>query len=149
MRRLRHALLAPQPTVRYSPHPSAQRSISIREAHLAKLKTKKRRKGAPRGRGFQPGQAKPPGSGRKPGSKNKFTRDVKEAILDALEELGGSKWLVSLAKGRTKGSFATLLGKAMPLQVLDPGSSGKEPDEVARAVRQRLAVIEDATGGDD
>lgn len=111
-----------------------------------KRKTKTRRHNSGH---FQRGQAKPPGSGRKPNTPNKYTRDVKEAILDALDELGGAAWLVTLARGRNKGSFATLLGKAMPLQVLDPGSSGKDPDDVARAVRARLAAIDNATGGDE
>lgn len=97
--------------------------------------------------GFQPGQPRPPGAGRKKGVPNKFTRDVKQAILDALEELGGAQWLVSLARGKHKGSFATLLGKTLPLQVLDP-SGDKDPDTVARNVRKRLASIEELTGGD-
>lgn len=107
-----------------------------------KTKTKASRRG-----GFQPGQPRPAGAGRKKGTPNRFTGDIRQAILDALKELGGEKWLAALGRGRNKGSFATLLGKAMPLQMVDP-TGHHDPDTVARKVRERLAAIEDATAGE-
>lgn len=54
--------------------------------------------------------------GRKKGTPNKISRDVKEAILDAFEELGGVDYLVWLGKVEPT-SFATLLGKILPIQL--------------------------------
>lgn len=54
--------------------------------------------------------------GRQKGTPNKISRDVKDAILDAFEELGGASYLVWLAKVEPT-SFATLLGKVLPIQI--------------------------------
>lgn len=67
---------------------------------------------------FKPGHKKV--GGRQKGTQNKFTRDVKEAVLNALEKLGGEDWLVKLGKKEAR-AFAQLLGKAMPLQLTGAG----------------------------
>lgn len=55
--------------------------------------------------------------GRKKGTTNKFTRDIKEAILIAFNGAGGARWLERLAKSKEhKHIFAGLLGKAMPTE---------------------------------
>jgi hypothetical protein len=54
--------------------------------------------------------------GRKKGTPNKLTRDIKEAILNAFEKVGGEDYLVILAKEDPK-TFAALLGKVLPVQV--------------------------------
>jgi hypothetical protein len=54
--------------------------------------------------------------GRKRGSVNRFTRDLKELILRALETVGGEQYLVELARDNPA-SFATLLGKVLPMTV--------------------------------
>jgi hypothetical protein len=97
----------------------------------------------PRGRPFQKGRAKT--GGRRPGVRNRFTRDVKEAVLNALERLGGDDWLVKLGRREAK-AFATLLSKTMPLQVT-ASRAGDDPDEIAAKVRQRLAEVEAKTSG--
>jgi len=60
--------------------------------------------------------------GRKPGSPNKITRELKEMILQALEENGGVEYLKQRAIDNPA-SFLTLLGKVLPMQIAgDPES---------------------------
>jgi len=54
-----------------------------------------------------------PGSGRKPGSKNKVTLALKEAVLSALEKVGGDEYLARLAVENSS-AFAALLGRILP-----------------------------------
>jgi hypothetical protein len=54
-----------------------------------------------------------PGSGRKPGSKNKITLALKEAVLAALDKVGGEEYLAKLAIENSS-AFASLLGKILP-----------------------------------
>ena len=56
------------------------------------------------------------GAGRKPGSENKITASVKDAILSAFEEVGGEKYLVTVARDNPA-VFCALLGKLLPKQV--------------------------------
>lgn len=63
--------------------------------------------------------AKPAGNrglGRKKGSKNKFTAEVKDMILQALDKAGGVDYLARQAE-ENPGPFMTLVGKVLPLQV--------------------------------
>jgi len=55
---------------------------------------------------FKKGMEKVPKSGRKKGTPNKFTT-VKQAFLDAFEELGGKDFIIKVAK-TTKGEAAVL-----------------------------------------
>lgn len=60
------------------------------------------------------------GAGRKPGVPNKLTGDVKAAIFNALEQLGGEQYLVEV--GRTdKKAFCALLGKTVPKDLILTG----------------------------
>lgn len=54
--------------------------------------------------------------GRKPGSVNKTTKELKEMILQALDESGGIEYLKQSAIDNPA-SFLTLLGKILPMQV--------------------------------
>ena len=72
---------------------------------------------------FKKGMPRAPGAGRRPGSKNQVTLQVKEAILRALDEVGGHKYLVKVAE-ENPAVFCTLLGKILPMQV--NLSNGKE-----------------------
>lgn len=62
-----------------------------------------------------------PGSGRAPGASNHLTREVKQAIELAFEQLGGAAYLVEV--GQTKPEvFCALLGKILPKQVDSTGA---------------------------
>ena len=79
------------------------------------------------------------GPGRPKGEPNKITREVKEMILQALEQAGGVDYLVQKAKDpRTAGPFLALVGKILPLQLT--GSNG-------RTLAQELSDL-NALGGD-
>jgi hypothetical protein len=54
-----------------------------------------------------------PGPGRPPGSKNKTTLALREAILAALDKVGGDEYLARLAIENSS-AFASLLGKILP-----------------------------------
>lgn len=54
--------------------------------------------------------------GRKPGSPNKVTRELKEMILMALDDVGGVDYLKQTAIDNPS-AFLTLVGKVIPLQV--------------------------------
>ena len=59
---------------------------------------------------------KNPGPGRPKGSTNKVTRTLKEAILQAFDEVGAVDYLVSVAREDPR-TFCALLGKVLPMQV--------------------------------
>lgn len=65
---------------------------------------------------FKKGMPKPPNSGRKKGVQNKFTRDMKEAFLEAFNKLGGANWLYELGK-RDRRAFAGLCRAMLPTQI--------------------------------
>ncbi len=54
--------------------------------------------------------------GRQDGTPNKTTAALKDAILAALETVGGESYLVKVAKENPQ-VFCTLLGKVLPMQV--------------------------------
>ena len=63
--------------------------------------------------------AKPAGNrglGRKKGTRNKYTAEVKDMILQALDKAGGVDYLAKQAQANP-GPFMTLVGKVLPLQV--------------------------------
>lgn len=60
------------------------------------------------------------GKGRPKGSRNKATAALKDAILKALDEEGGVKYLRTLATEHPP-AFAQLLGKILPMQVSGEG----------------------------
>lgn len=75
--------------------------------------------------------------GRPKGSPNKATKELKDMILQALDESGGVKYLKQRAED-TPTAFLALIGKVLPLQV-----TGKD----GAAIHQRLEIaIVDAKG---
>lgn len=54
--------------------------------------------------------------GRKAGTPNKVTKALKDAILAALDEVGGQTYLVGIAREDPK-TFCALLGRVLPMQV--------------------------------
>ncbi len=76
--------------------------------------------------------------------KNKFSRDIKESILNALERLGGDDWFVKLGKsGKTKPAMAGLIKALIPIQV--QGAGAGTPEEHAARVRSKLAEMDATT----
>ena len=72
---------------------------------------------------FKKGEPRPANAGRKKGSKNLTTIAVKEAILQALENVGGVKYLENLAEKDPR-SFVQLVGKVVPAELkADLGAS--------------------------
>lgn len=68
---------------------------------------------------------RPPGGSRK-GSPNKVTKELKDMILQALEDAGGVQYLTDRAKDpRTASAFMTLVGKTLPMTVKGPGDNGE------------------------
>lgn len=56
------------------------------------------------------------GKGRRRGSKNKVSKQAKELVLEALDDLGGKQWLLDLAE-REPRSFAAMVQKLVPTEV--------------------------------
>ena len=54
--------------------------------------------------------------GRPLGSKGKFTRDIKEQVLQAFEEAGGKEWFKLLMK-TNPGAACGMLSKFIPTQI--------------------------------
>lgn len=73
----------------------------------------------------------PPGrfklNGRPKGVKNKFTRDLQDAIMNAFEIVGGENYLVLVAEHKPE-VFCALLARVLPAKIT--GSDGKGPVEV-------------------
>jgi len=65
----------------------------------------------------------PKTGGRKKGVPNKFTGELKEMILLALDEAGGKGYLVTQAT-QNPTAFLTLVGKVLPMQ--HTGANGKD-----------------------
>lgn len=71
------------------------------------------------------------GKGRPKGAANKFNREVKEMILEALDGAGGIEYLTERAHDpKTAAAFLTLVGKVLPLQVT--GANGGPMEAVIR-----------------
>jgi len=64
--------------------------------------------------------AKGPGPGRPKGARNKITRDIQAAIVNAFEKAGGENYLLQVAQEDPK-TFCALLGKVLPMQVSGEG----------------------------
>lgn len=58
--------------------------------------------------------------GRQKGSPNKVTKQLKDMILQALDESGGVEYLKQTAIDHPQ-AFMTILGKVLPLQVTGEG----------------------------
>ena len=64
------------------------------------------------------GAALPPGKGRPPGVRNKLT-NLRDAVIEAFDKVGGAEYLVGLAKGTQsdRAAFVSLMSKVLPTQV--------------------------------
>lgn len=100
---------------------------------------------------FKKGQSNPgskarraqTGSGRGKGVKNKFSRDVKTSILNALEVLGGDEFLIKLGKSsKFRTAFVGLVKAIIPAQMI--GTPG-DPNDQAAKVREKLREMDDST----
>jgi len=67
----------------------------------------------PKRGGSKPGERR---GGRQKGTPNKITKDIKEAILAAFGEVGGSDYLVEQARANPQ-AFMGLLAKVLPTQI--------------------------------
>lgn len=76
---------------------------------------------------------KPPnaGKGRKKGVPNKVTAELKTAILNAFEKVGGETYLATVARVDPR-TFCALLGKVLPMQVTGTGEGGGLVVEIVR-----------------
>lgn len=99
------------------------------------------KKGDPRNPGRRENRDKY-GTGRRKGTVNKISGDLRQAILDALNDdrLGGLEWFIKLGQ-RDLRSMAGLVGKALPQKI----ETGVDPDEAARRIRERMRAMNDLT----
>jgi hypothetical protein len=64
---------------------------------------------------------KPPrGRGRPKGSRNKVTVELKAAILEAFDTVGGGKYLAGVARADPR-TFCALLGRVLPMTIKQTG----------------------------
>lgn len=83
---------------------------------------------------FKKGQK--PGPGRPKGTANKVTKELKDMILQALDESGGVDYLVKRASDpRTAAAFLSLIGKVLPMQV-----TGDPDNPVGISIIERVIV---------
>ena len=78
------------------------------------------------------------GAGRPKGSANKFTHDVKSAILAAFDEVGGSRYLADVARNQP-GVFCSLLGKVLPTMI-----AGDPQNQLVLDIRRIERVVVDS-----
>ncbi len=83
------------------------------------------------------GRKMPPnaGKGRRKGVPNKTTANLKAALEESFDELGGVRWLVELAQSEPR-AYAALLAKLLPSQVnMDASVTACEPiTEIRRTI---------------
>ena len=58
--------------------------------------------------------------GRKKGVPNKISRDIREAVLQSFETVGGAAYLAEQARANPT-AYLTLVGKVLPLQISGEG----------------------------
>src|SRR5215469_17126734 len=95
-------------------------------AKAAKFKQEQPAKRRPGGTPFQPGVSGNP-AGKKKGTLNKVTKDLKAAILGALEAAGGPEGSVGYLRRlavENSSAFASLLGKCLPHTLAADESGG-------------------------
>lgn len=63
------------------------------------------------------------GMGRPPGSQNKVNKALKEMILEALDNAGGTAYLAEQAE-KSPSAFLALVGKVLPMELKAEHSGG-------------------------
>lgn len=79
--------------------------------------------------------------GRKKGTPNHITTTMKQAIVNAFNQVGGAAYLAAAARGRNyamRRAFLSLCGKVVPLEVVGPGGGPLQHEAVTM---QRLAGL--------
>lgn len=92
--------------------------VKATPALVAALGLKPKRK-APKS-AFKKGQPRPANAGRKKGTKNKFTTDMKAAVMEAFNRLGGADFFVAIGKSKVpsnRRALVGLFGKMLPLEL--------------------------------
>jgi hypothetical protein len=74
------------------------------------------------------------GKGRPKGSPNKATKELKEMILQALDDSGGVDYLKRQAHEKPV-AFLALVGKVLPMTVIGPGEGG---EHVIQVIERRI-----------
>jgi hypothetical protein len=111
-------------------------------AKAAKFKQDQPAKRRPGGTPFQPGVSGNP-AGKPKGTLNRVTKDLKAAILGALEAAGGKEGSVGYLRRlaiENSSAFASLLGKVLPTTLAADESSGGVP---VKMVFERHIVFPD------
>ena len=88
---------------------------------------------APKGNAYSKGRPK--------GSSNKATIQLKEAILQALEDVGGTDYLAKIARDNPS-AFVQLIAKVLPLQ------APTQPMEISKTITIIRAKKPDADSTD-
>lgn len=70
------------------------------------------------------GKPRPAGAGRVKGTPNKVNKELKEMILTALDESGGTEYLKQQAQANPT-AFLTLVGKVLPMTLQGTGKEGE------------------------
>lgn len=84
---------------------------------------------------FKKGKEK--GPGRPKGTPNKSTAAIKDMILKALSDAGGSEYLLERANDpKTAAAFLGLVGKVLPMQV-----TGADGDPIQTVTRIELVAL--------
>ena len=70
-------------------------------------------------RGVSPLTGAPVPQGRQKGTPNKVTKTIRDAVMQAFDEVGGPAYLVELARGTQsdRAAFTSLLNKVLPTQI--------------------------------
>lgn len=96
-----------------------------------------------RGR-FQPGnKGWPESPGREPGEPNRYNKQIKDMLREALENAGGVDYLTMQAI-LNPGAFLSLIGKTLPLKL-----TGDENAPVHFVVTKRIVIHAHASGEND
>ena len=97
------------------------------------------RKKSKKPQGRKKGDPKPPGSGRKKGTPNKVSADLKAMTLEALNELGGTKYMKWLAVNEPS-AFCRLLARIIPQAVHHEVESCESLAEDIREAQRRAGI---------
>ncbi len=81
--------------------------------------------------------------GRKKGSPNKVTRELREAVLNTFEMVGGEEYLANVARNDPR-TFCALLGRVLPTQV--QAQVSPDGDELIRRLNAGRVYVVRGTG---